>query len=95
MSKKQVSIDSIMKEYLTEYLENEFKEIKVMLNNLVNSKKNYPEYMELGVACEYLSISRNTLNKYISSYDLPIIKIDGVRRISKKELDIFMSHHKC
>lgn len=51
--------------------------------------------MELGVACEYLSISRNTLNKYISSYDLPIIKIDGVRRISRKELDIFMSHHKC
>lgn len=39
MSKKQLSIDSIMKEYLTEYLENEFKEIKVMLNNLVNSKK--------------------------------------------------------
>ncbi|MGJ3789073.1 helix-turn-helix domain-containing protein [Lactiplantibacillus argentoratensis] len=50
--------------------------------------------MNLGEACQYLNVkSRNTLNKYIKQ-GLPVIIINGTRRIDKADADKFMEAHK-
>lgn len=52
------------------------------------------KYMNLGEACHYLNIkSRNTLNKYIKQ-GLPVITINGTKRIDKLDADKFMEAHK-
>ena len=51
-------------------------------------------YMSLKQACTYLGIkSPNTLHKYISS-GLPVINVDGSKRIDKLDADNFMAAHK-
>lgn len=95
MNEKTFNFDSFITEKVSTFLEEEMKEIKLMIISLSNSNNNFPKYMDLGAACSYLSVSRNTLNKYIYNYDLPIIQIDGVKRMSKHDLDTFMHNHKC
>ncbi|GIP68490.1 helix-turn-helix domain-containing protein [Lactiplantibacillus pentosus] len=56
--------------------------------------KGFSKYMNLGEACQYLNVkSRNTLNKYIKQ-GLPVIIINGTRRIDKADADKFMEAHK-
>lgn len=51
-------------------------------------------YMSLKQACAYLGIkSPNTLHKYISN-GLPVINIDGSKRVDKLDADSFMEAHK-
>ncbi|MCP9370030.1 helix-turn-helix domain-containing protein [Lentilactobacillus kefiri] len=54
----------------------------------------FPRYMNLGQACKYLNIkSHNTLNRYISK-GLPVIIINGTKRIDQLDADKFMEAHK-
>lgn len=57
-------------------------------------KEVFSKYMNLGEACQYLNVkSRNTLNKYIKQ-GLPVIIINGTRRIDQVDADKFMEAHK-
>lgn len=52
------------------------------------------KYMNLGQACKYLNVkSRNTLKKYINQ-GLPVIIINGTKRIDQTDADKFMQAHK-
>lgn len=62
-------------------------------NDVKERATTYPEYMTINQACEYLNVSRSTLqNKYIVA-GLKIIQIDSLMRISKAECDRFMAEH--
>ncbi|WP_125573356.1 helix-turn-helix domain-containing protein [Levilactobacillus huananensis] len=51
-------------------------------------------YMSFKQACAYLGIkSPNTLHKYINN-GLPVINVDGSKRIDKLDADTFMADHK-
>ncbi len=55
---------------------------------------NVSKYMNLGQACKYLNVkSRNTLNRYIDQ-GLPVIIINGTKRIDQLDADKFMQAHK-
>ena len=52
------------------------------------------EYLDFKRAMEYLGIKSNrTLNKYIAE-GLPVIEVGKSKKISKRDIDEFMSKHK-
>ena len=51
------------------------------------------EYLSFGQAAELVSISRNTLSKWIE-LGLPTYAIDGKKIIKRSELQKFISQHK-
>ena len=54
----------------------------------------YPKYLNLADAKEYISVkSYNTLYKLIRA-GLPVIMINGVKRIDRDDLDAFMNSKK-
>lgn len=55
--------------------------------------KTLPEFMKLGEACTYLSISRTTLDRLIRNHGLKASVIDGITRISKHDVVEFMKAH--
>jgi DNA binding domain, excisionase family len=55
--------------------------------------KTLPEYMKLGEACEYLSVSRVTLDKLIKTHGLKATMIDGITRVRKQDIIEFMEAH--
>jgi hypothetical protein len=71
----------------------ELKQLKKDIHTLVEASHSYPEYMNLTEACSYINVSANVLKRYITEYGLSVIKIDGVKRISRSELDRFMLSH--
>lgn len=50
------------------------------------------DYLSLPEVCEYVQISRGTLNTWISKYQLKTIKIGGRTFISKSTLIEFMNN---
>ena len=51
------------------------------------------EYMSYKAAAEYLGLkTQNTLRKYIAA-GLPVIDVNGSKRISKTAIDKFMAKH--
>ncbi|EGO9793796.1 DNA-binding protein [Enterococcus faecalis] len=50
-------------------------------------------WLSLKQACEYVGISRGTLEKWISEYGLSVSVIEGTKRIKKSKLDNFMESH--
>ena len=51
------------------------------------------EYMSYKAATEYLGLkTQNTLRKYIAA-GLPVIDVNGSKRISKTAIDKFMAEH--
>ncbi|USZ60692.1 helix-turn-helix domain-containing protein [Lactiplantibacillus plantarum] len=52
----------------------------------------YPDYMDLGQACSYLNVARNTLNGFIRE-GLPVSIIGNVKRISKRDINNFMDEN--
>lgn len=50
-------------------------------------------WLSLKQACEYVGISRGTLEKWISEYGLSVSIIEGTKRIKKSKLDNFMESH--
>lgn len=95
MANQGVTIEELVGDTVDAHIDGKLSELKTILLQLVSSDTRFPEYMELGVASNYLSVSRNTLNKYIRVYGLPVIKIEGVKRIAKSDLDEFMHQHAC
>lgn len=47
-------------------------------------------WVNLGGAAKYLGISRNTLKKYISSGEIKIYTVGGIKRIAQSDLDLFI-----
>ena len=89
-NKKEITLDSLIERTVYEVLNKEFLELKSMLATLPNSNTNLSGYLTMKDAGDYLSVSRNTLAKFISEYDLPITIIDGTKRIKKSDIDEFM-----
>lgn len=90
MNKQTATLDNIIEDIVRESIDEKLSELKAVVLSVLNSSANYPEYMDLGLACEYLSVSRNTLAKFIKEYGLPVRQIDGIKRIAKSDLDEFM-----
>lgn len=93
MLKEGVTIDSIIISTVQQVLATELKQLREDIHILLDGNNGYPEYMSLKEACNYLNVSTNTLKRYVDEYGLAVIKIDGVKRISKSELDSFMLSH--
>ncbi|WP_125762272.1 excisionase family DNA-binding protein [Companilactobacillus hulinensis] len=60
-----------------------------MLKDVQHGSK-YNDYLNLGQAANYLSISRGTLNKVIEQYNIPVTMIGNATRIKKTDLDTYM-----
>lgn len=56
--------------------------------------KPVPQYMGKGQVCEYLNISRNTLDSWIRKGTAPrFTLIGGTYRFKRTDIDLFMSEH--
>lgn len=52
--------------------------------------KKWPDYLNKGQAAEYLGVSRNTFQQWITSKTVPYKKIGSIYRFSRSDLDKFM-----
>lgn len=59
----------------------------------VQKKNEFPDYMDIGTAAEYLGVSRNTFtNKVLKKSNIPVTIIGGtIKRFKKSDLDKYMS----
>ncbi len=51
------------------------------------------KWMSMKQICEYLSISRDTANKWIKSKGMPAHQIDRIKRFDKDEIDEWMRNN--
>ncbi|MBO1143369.1 helix-turn-helix domain-containing protein [Enterococcus casseliflavus] len=58
-------------------------------------ENNQTGWLSLKQACEYVAVSRGTLEKWISEYGLSVSVIEGTKRIKKSDLDEFMLSKQC
>ncbi|KRK39953.1 helix-turn-helix domain-containing protein [Loigolactobacillus bifermentans] len=57
------------------------------------TNQQLPEkWLDLGQACQYAGVARNTLNKFIDD-GLKITIIGNVKRISKPDIDSYLEAH--
>ncbi|NKC68866.1 helix-turn-helix domain-containing protein [Vagococcus fluvialis] len=94
MNGEEMTIDRLIEERAQQTLASEIRRLEQILNDLLKRANQYPPYMNIKKACEYLSVSRGTLNKFIREDGLPITVIDGIKLISKSDLDEFMLKHR-
>ncbi|QTB29064.1 helix-turn-helix domain-containing protein [Lysinibacillus sphaericus] len=47
------------------------------------------EWMSIQEACKYIGVSFNTFSKF-RTMGLPVAEIDKVKRVSKKQIDLFL-----
>lgn len=67
--------------------------MKLALNEVVNEHKLVTkEWFSLKEAAEYIGVSVNTLAKY-REMGLKVFVIEGVSRVSRKEIDRFLETH--
>ncbi|MGE7366430.1 helix-turn-helix domain-containing protein [Desemzia incerta] len=59
------------------------------LSELNQKSGNSREWLSKKEACQYLSCSNGTLDKYINEYELKVVVIEGIRRFKKSDLDEF------
>lgn len=67
--------------------------VKQTVNSLLKDMQhsnNYADYLNLGEAANYLTISRGTLTKVIEQSNIPITYIGRSARIKKTDLDTYM-----
>lgn len=70
-----------------------FNTLTELLEEIVSNKKDEPkEWMSIEEACQYLNISYNTFNKF-RIMGLKVAEIDRVKRVSKTEIDRFLTEH--
>ena len=50
------------------------------------------EWMNIKEACDYIGVSYNTFTKY-RELGLKVSEIDGIKRVSKAEIDNFLNKH--
>lgn len=65
---------------------------KIVLDFLKLNDANGPRdvWFNLGEAATYIGVSRNTLKKFIVSGGVELYVINGIKRISKSQLDEFI-----
>ncbi|KGR82771.1 hypothetical protein CD32_18175 [Lysinibacillus odysseyi 34hs-1 = NBRC 100172] len=64
-----------------------------LLEEIVNNKKDKPkEWMSIEEARNYIGVSHNTFNKF-RIMGLKVAEIDGIKRVSKSEIDRFLTEH--
>jgi len=69
---------------------NFLEEIKKII---VTSKANYPkEWLSLKEAATYAGVSYNTFIKF-REMGLRVAEVEGVKRVSRKEIDTFFENH--
>lgn len=56
-------------------------------------RTEFPDYMDKGQACEYLNVSRGTLEMFIKA-GLPYTQIRQTVRLKKSDIDDFMARNK-
>lgn len=61
---------------------------KFILDNL----SSYKDWMSLKEAANYAGVSYNTFIKF-RTLGLKVCEIDGIKRVSKKEIDRFLEGH--
>lgn len=82
-------------------ISNEFVEMyeQTLLNMVkdafekANNASTHKPYMNKKEAALYIGISFNTLQKFIE-YGLPVIDVENVKLISKKDIDLFLEQNK-
>lgn len=89
---KQDTITNILMEIIKNSLQEEISKIVTSLSS--SNGNEFPPYMKLVIASKYLDVSANTLKKYIREGEISVIKIEGIQRIAKTDLDEFMLKHK-
>ena len=89
----QNMLTNCFKDIIKTCLKEEVSNIVASLNH--SGGNEFPPYMKLVIASNYLDVSTNTLNKYIREGELSVIKIEGITRIAKTDLDEFMLRYKC
>lgn len=63
------------------------------LQNQINNQGSYtPEWMNLKEGAAYAGVSYNTFMKF-RVQGLSICEIDGIKRVSKTEIDNFLNEH--
>jgi len=90
MAKLSLDLSSDLEEELKILFKRSAREV---FNEMSKQELNSKSYFNLTEACEWLSISQNTLSKWISDYDLPVVRIAGKKFISKESLITFMQNH--
>lgn len=77
-----------MMELLTNTLEQQLKTL--IITTLYDSSIHlHKEWMSISEAAKYAGVSYNTFSKF-RTMGLKICEIDGIKRVSKKELDTFL-----
>lgn len=51
------------------------------------------EYMSIKEACEYIGVAFTTFQKF-RQMNLPVIEIDGVKRVKKSDIDEWLEQYK-
>lgn len=67
-----------------------------LANSVVERTKeglNQKQYMNKKEASQYIGVSFNTFQKMVK-LGLPIIEIDGIKLVSKQDIDNFLEEHK-
>lgn len=89
--------NNILEHELDKYSENtHLKEVILAVvnqaidNNVLNFTKK--EWMNIKEGSEYAGVSVNTFKKYIEK-GLKICEIEGIKRVSKTEIDKFLYNH--
>ena len=76
-------------EFYEELLTNLAKETVEKVKNGLTHK----QYMNKKEAAQYIGVSFNTFQKF-ENMGLPIIEIDGIKLVSKQDIDFFLQSHK-
>lgn len=64
-----------------------------LISSAIDKNKLYsPEWLNLADAAKYAGVSYNTFIKF-RTLGLKICEIDGVKRVSKREIDRFLKEH--
>ncbi|WCH47033.1 helix-turn-helix domain-containing protein [Lysinibacillus sp. OF-1] len=68
-----------------------YKEIISMLNDIL-SQTITNEWLSINLAAKYVGVSYNTFIKF-RNMGLKICEIDGIKRVSRKEIDRFLEEY--
>lgn len=84
----KTTLENLEKTIPTSVNQNIIQLINEILDNFYTSK----EWMSISEATKYIGVSPNTFNKF-RLLGLKVCEIDGIKRVSKKEIDRFLTEH--
>lgn len=81
-----------MQQEKNKLFEGKLRELIVSTIEETLSNNTFKEWMSISEASKYASVSYNTFSKF-RAMGLKICEIDGIKRISRKEIDNFLEDH--